>query len=140
LPLAALATPNAREAERLFDLEPGQLKTADDLRRLAERSFDVPVLFKGGHLEDSEVTDYLVVDGQVEALSYKRIETRHLHGTGCTLSAAIAARLALGEPLPAAVKKARDYLQAAIEQAPGLGSGHGPLEFFPKQAVEGKGR
>jgi hydroxymethylpyrimidine/phosphomethylpyrimidine kinase len=84
--------------------------------------------------------DYLVVAGQVEALSYKRIETRHLHGTGCTLSAAIAARLALEEPLPAAVTGARGYLQAAIEEAPGLGSGHGPLEFFPKPAAVGRRR
>lgn len=136
LPLAALVTPNAREAERLFDLEPGQLKTADDLRRLAERSFGVPVLLKGGHLEGPQATDYLVVQGHIEALSFPRLETRHLHGTGCTLSAAITARLAQGEPLLRAVKAARGYLQAAIEQAPGLGSGHGPLEFFPRLQAE----
>jgi hydroxymethylpyrimidine/phosphomethylpyrimidine kinase len=136
LPLAALVTPNAREAERLFGLEPGQLKTAGDLQRLAERSFDVPVLLKGGHLEEPTVTDYLVVEGQVEALSYERIESRHLHGTGCTLSAAITAQLALGKPLPEAVRAARGYLQAAIERAPGLGSGHGPLEFFPTSVAE----
>ncbi|MBS3966577.1 MAG: bifunctional hydroxymethylpyrimidine kinase/phosphomethylpyrimidine kinase [Truepera sp.] len=131
LPLAALVTPNVREAEQLFGLEPGQIRTSDDLQRLAESSFAIPVLLKGGHLEGSEVTDYLVVDGQVEAFRDKRIQTRHLHGTGCTLSAAITARLALGEPLPTAVRGARRYLQAAIEQAPGLGQGHGPLEFFP---------
>lgn len=140
LPLAALLTPNAREAEQLFGLEPGQIKTADDLERLAKGSFSIPLLLKGGHLEGLQTTDYLVVNGQIEAVSYPRLKTRHLHGTGCTLSAAITARLAHGETLQAAVKGARSYLQAAIEQAPGLGGGHGPLEFFPRLQAEGATR
>lgn len=136
LPLADLVTPNARESERLFDLEPGVLETSEDLARLAERRFQVPVLLKGGHLRGPQVTDYLVIGDRVEVLSEERIQTRHQHGTGCTLSAAITARLALGEPLPMAVRGARRYLQMAIAQAPGLGSGHGPLEFFPELNAE----
>ena len=57
----------------------------------------------------------------------ERIDTRHTHGTGCTLSAAIAARLALGDDLATAVQRAKDYVTAAIRRAPGLGQGHGPL-------------
>lgn len=136
MPLAALVTPNAREAEQLFGLRPQSLRTPDDLARLAERYFEVPMLLKGGHLEGEEVIDCLVVNGRVEALRYPRLAARHLHGTGCTLSAAVTARLALGEALPAAVKGARSYLQAAIAQAPGLGSGQGPLEHFPKLPLE----
>lgn len=135
LPLAALVTPNARESERLFDLEPGALQSSEDLARLAKRRFQFPVLLKGGHLTGPEVTDYLVIGDPVEVLSQQRIQTRHQHGTGCTLSAAITARLALGEPMPTAVREARRYLQRAISQAPGLGSGHGPLEFFPEMSA-----
>lgn len=132
LPLAALVTPNIPEAERLFGLKPGALRTAEDLARLAKRGFDVPVYLKGGHLAGPSAVDYLVVGKRVETLSYGRIESRHTHGTGCTLSAAITARLARDEPLASAVTGARRYLQQAIAQAPGLGSGHGPLEFFPE--------
>lgn len=132
LPLATLCTPNAPEAEYLYGLEPGQLKTPEDLLALAQAHPEHPLLLKGGHLSGDEVTDYLVYKGQVEVSRFKRIDTRHTHGTGCTLSAAITARLALGDALPVAVGRARRYLQAAIEQAPGLGAGHGPLEHFPE--------
>ncbi|CAN5615524.1 bifunctional hydroxymethylpyrimidine kinase/phosphomethylpyrimidine kinase [soil metagenome] len=132
MPLAALSTPNTREAELLYGLEPGRLKTPEDLRDLATRHPEHPLLLKGGHLEGAEVTDLLSYGGHTEAFLFERIDTRHTHGTGCTLSAAVAARLALGEALPLAVQRARHYLQEAIRQAPGLGAGHGPLEHFPK--------
>ena len=64
-------------------------------------------------------------------LSADRIDTRHTHGTGCTLSSAIAARLALGDSLPDACRAAKAYVTRAIAEAPGLGQGHGPLQHFP---------
>jgi hydroxymethylpyrimidine/phosphomethylpyrimidine kinase len=136
LPLATLVTPNAREAEVLFGLVPNSLAAPEGLAHLAERHAELPMLLKGGHLEGREVIDYLAIGGAVTALRYPRIATRHLHGTGCTLSAAITARLACGEPLVQAVQGARRYLQAAIMQAPGLGAGHGPLAFFPKEVSD----
>lgn len=136
LPLAILVTPNAREAEELLGLEPLSLRSSQDLRHLAEAHPDFPLFLKGGHLEGAQVRDYFVLAGKLTEFSFERIETRHTHGTGCTLSAAITARLALGEPLPVAVRQARDYLQAAIREAPGLGGGHGPLEHFPKPFSE----
>ena len=130
LPLATLVTPNAREAEVLYGLERGTLKTSADLKALAE-STSTPLLLKGGHLEGTRLTDYLAASGRIETIVCERLASRHTHGTGCVLSAAVTARLALGETLPAAVRGARAYLQAAIEQAPGLGAGAGPLEFQP---------
>ena len=66
-------------------------------------------------------------------LTEPRVETRHTHGTGCTLSAAIAARLALGDALEDAVRAAKHYVTLAIRQAPALGKGHGPLQHFPER-------
>jgi hydroxymethylpyrimidine/phosphomethylpyrimidine kinase len=132
LPLATLCTPNAPEAEGLYGLKPGQLKTPDDLLALAQTYHEHALLLKGGHLAVDEVTDYLAYEGHTEVFRFERIDTRHTHGTGCTLSAAITARLALSDALPQAVGRARRYLQEAIRQAPGLGAGHGPLEHFPE--------
>jgi hydroxymethylpyrimidine/phosphomethylpyrimidine kinase len=70
----------------------------------------------------------VLFDGErVTEFTTERIDGRHTHGTGCTLSAAIAARLALGDDLVTAVRHAKDYVTAAIRRAPGLGQGHGPL-------------
>lgn len=132
LPLAMLCTPNAPEAAYLYGLEPGRLKVPEDLLALAQAHPEHDLLLKGGHLSGHEVTDYLMYKGQIEVFRFKRIDTRHTHGTGCTLSAAITAQLARGEALPQVVGRARRYLQAAIEQAPDLGAGHGPLEHFPE--------
>lgn len=137
LPLATLVTPNAREAEEIFGLARGEIQTSEDLQRLAHSQAERPLLFKGGHLEGEPVYDYLVLEGRVEEFSFERIRSRHTHGTGCTLSAAIAARLASGDSIPWAVSQARQYLQDAIRQAPVLGGGHGPLEHFPAASKEG---
>jgi hydroxymethylpyrimidine/phosphomethylpyrimidine kinase len=88
------------------------------------------VLVKGGHLTGPAVDVLHDGRGTIE-LGADRIDTRHTHGTGCTLSAAIAARLALGDDLPAAARAAKAYVTRAIAQAPGLGRGHGPLQHFP---------
>jgi hydroxymethylpyrimidine/phosphomethylpyrimidine kinase len=78
-------------------------------------------------MEAAEVTDVLCQGDAVEDMTHPRIETRHTHGTGCTLASAIAAGLAQGMDLSAAVRRARAYVLAAIESAPGFGHGHGPL-------------
>ena len=86
-------------------------------------------LIKGGHLKGERVVDILY-DGDVRAFRGARLDTINTHGTGCTLSAAIAAQLANGESLHAAVRRSIDFVHNAIATAPGLGSGHGPLNHL----------
>ena len=124
---ADLVTPNIPEAERLTGLT---IATADDMARAAERIHELgpkAVLVKGGHLESDEITDLLSHAGGIERFHAQRIESRHTHGTGCTLASAIATGIAQGMGLIDAVARARHYLRAAIEAAPGYGSGHGPV-------------
>jgi hydroxymethylpyrimidine/phosphomethylpyrimidine kinase len=85
------------------------------------------VLLKGGHLPGERVTDLLATQDGIETFQSARIETRHTHGTGCTLASAIAAGLAQGMALRDAVMRARHYVLLAMASAPGLGRGHGPL-------------
>jgi hydroxymethylpyrimidine/phosphomethylpyrimidine kinase len=133
LPLAAIVTPNVPEAEALTGL---RISTVADLHRAAARLGELgarAVLAKGGHLNMSggPATDVLWSDGHALELTAERIVSRHTHGTGCTLSAAIAARLALGDSLEDAARRAKAYVTRAIAEAPGLGAGHGPLQHFP---------
>lgn len=124
---ATLVTPNIPEAERLTGLT---VATVDDMARAAERIHALgpaAVLVKGGHLDSDRITDLLSHPGGIERFAAPRIESRHTHGTGCTLAAAIATGIAQGLPLVDAVARARRYLRAAIETAPGLGAGHGPV-------------
>ena len=127
-PRAAVLTPNVPEAERLSGLE---IKDLAGMRRAADRLLGLgprAVLLKGGHLEGAVVSDLLVsAAGESEVFESPRQETRHTHGTGCTLASALAAGLAQGLALREAVARARAYLQAAIRTAPGLGRGHGPV-------------
>jgi hydroxymethylpyrimidine/phosphomethylpyrimidine kinase len=128
LPLATVITPNLPEAEVLVGRPirdvAGMRAAAADLRALG-----VPaVLLKGGHLEGNTVTDLLVTEGGVEEFVDARIDTRHTHGTGCTLASAVATGLAQGLSLRDAVARARRYVRAAILAAPGYGAGHGPLD------------
>ena len=87
------------------------------------------VVVKGGHLEsrDDALVDVLVNSDGVSHFRSMRVESSNLHGTGCTFASAIASRLALGDPVPAAVQSAQRFVMRAILSAPGLGSGHGPL-------------
>lgn len=127
IPLAALVTPNVPEAEFLADMT---IRTVDDMEQAAHRILALgckAVLVKGGHREGSEVTDLLLANGVATRYSQPRIDTQHTHGTGCTLASAIAAGLAQKLPLSHAVARARDYVRLAIENAPGIGQGHGPL-------------
>lgn len=129
LPRADLVTPNVPELGRLSGMPvggPGEREAA--LAALAAGG--TTVLLKGGHLLDDPVVDVLAVGGERHVFRHPRLETRHTHGTGCTLSAAIAARLARGEALVAAVEGALDYVERAMRAAPGLGGGHGPLGHF----------
>ncbi len=131
-PLATLITPNLPEAEVLLSLENGQLSDENAVRELLESPAPFPFLLKGGHGEGATLYDYLwLPDGQIQTWSSPRQNTRHTHGTGCTLSAAIAAQLALGASVPIAIERARNYVAAAIKAAPGLGGGAGPLGHSP---------
>jgi hydroxymethylpyrimidine/phosphomethylpyrimidine kinase len=130
LPLATVVTPNVPEAEALTGL---RISSVADLHRAAACLGELgakAVLAKGGHLEGPAI-DVLWSDGRVLELTAERIASRHTHGTGCTLSAAIAARLALGDNLEDAARRAKAYVTRAIAEAPGLGAGHGPLQHFP---------
>jgi hydroxymethylpyrimidine/phosphomethylpyrimidine kinase len=128
IPRAALLTPNAPEAEALTgfavqDLD-GQRRAGEALLAMGARA----VLMKGGHVPGATVTDLLMTAQGETALEAERIDTRHTHGTGCTLASACAAGLALGRPLEVAVAEACAYVGEAIRRAPGLGGGHGPLD------------
>ena len=127
LPRAALLTPNLPEAEALTGHaiadEAGMHQAIKRLRAMGGQA----VLLKGGHLPGPYVLDILATQNGTETFRSARIETRHTHGTGCTLASAIAAGMAQGMDLRAAVRRARAYVQAAILGAPGLGAGHGPM-------------
>jgi hydroxymethylpyrimidine/phosphomethylpyrimidine kinase len=134
LKLAEVATPNIPEAEVLAG---ASIRTIDDMRSAARRIRALGprvVVVKGGHLDDPSTAGFVIdvvctPDTEFE-LRGPRIDTRHTHGTGCTFAAAIAAALALGQPMEEALRSARAYLEGAIRHAPGLGAGHGPLNHF----------
>jgi hydroxymethylpyrimidine/phosphomethylpyrimidine kinase len=133
VPLAALVTPNLREAELLLATQiSGVDEMADVAERLVSEIGAQAALVKGGHLTGSTVVDVLYVSGGHILIDNPRIETTSTHGTGCTLSAAIAAKLALGAELEDAVTSAVRFVQLAMQTAPGLGSGHGPLNHFAR--------
>lgn len=128
VPRAALLTPNAPEAAALTGL---QVETTDDLARAGEALLALgagAVLMKGGHVAGERVVDLLMTPHSTSRYETGRIETRHTHGTGCTLASACAAGLAQGMSLEAAVERARNYVIEAIRRAPGFGAGHGPLD------------
>jgi len=126
IPLAELVTPNLPEAERLVGFP---LTSLEHMEKAAERIREmgaVAVLIKGGHGSGEEVTD-LYHDGLVRVFRHKRIATSDTHGTGCTLSAAIAAELAAGCEIREAVERGLDYLQAALKRSFRPGKGPGPV-------------
>jgi hydroxymethylpyrimidine/phosphomethylpyrimidine kinase len=128
LPRATLITPNLPEAETLTGRK---IASGADMQAAGAALLALgpkAVLMKGGHLPGPLVHDVLVTDGEVRVFESPRIETRHTHGTGCTLASAISAGIAQGLPLADAVARARAYVQAAIKHAPGYGKGHGPLD------------
>jgi hydroxymethylpyrimidine/phosphomethylpyrimidine kinase len=127
LPLAALVTPNLDEAAILTGRVVHDITTMERAGAGLLRFGAGAALIKGGHLPGDTITDVLVTSAGVRHFTRARIDTRSLHGTGCTLSAAITAALALGQPLEAAVAAGLDFVRRAIAAAPGLGGGNGPL-------------
>lgn len=131
VPRATLVTPNVPEAEVLTGRT---LASAEDLAAAGADLLAMgarAALVKGGHLSGTtDVVDVLVTGERSVEVRSPRIDSPHTHGTGCTLSAAVAAGLGRGWPLEDAVRIAIQYVGAAIANAPGLGSGHGPLDHF----------
>ena len=130
LPLSHVITPNVPEAEVLAGASIHSVADMHDAATRILRLGPRVVLVKGGHLAGPESIDVCATATGSFELRMPRIETRHTHGTGCTLSSAIAANLALGLPDREAIELAREYLDGAIRHAPGLGKGHGPLNHF----------
>lgn len=129
LPRAYLLTPNIPEAEALTGIS---IVDETGMRESAKRLLDLgcrAVLIKGGHRSGSPL-DVLASSRGVTLFNGTRVDTRHTHGTGCTYSAAITAGLALGHDLKDAVRQAKSFVQSAIETAPGLGGGQGPVNHF----------
>jgi len=130
LPLATVVTPNLEEASILGG---AAVLTVEQMEQAGRRLLQLgagSALVKGGHLEASVVTDVLVTPEGSWRFSHPRLKTTSTHGTGCTLSAAITAGLALGRPLPVAVADGLDFVARAMAAAPGLGRGHGPLNHM----------
>jgi hydroxymethylpyrimidine/phosphomethylpyrimidine kinase len=127
-PLATLLTPNLPELQALTAAVIGDVESMGDAAAGLAREYGCAVLAKGGHFEDARVVDVLVPpEGRMVAYDHARIATRHTHGSGCTLSAAVATFLGHGMPLEHAVKLAREFVFRAIEAAPGFGLGSGPM-------------
>ena len=133
IPMADVVTPNLHEAAALSGAT--LARDEDEMELQARHILTLGprrVLIKGGHGDGPEATDLLIGEWEVVRLPAQRIATRNTHGTGCTLSSAIAAGLAKGEPLPEAVRNAKTFVTAAIAAADRVpvGSGHGPLHHF----------
>jgi hydroxymethylpyrimidine/phosphomethylpyrimidine kinase len=135
IPLAELITPNLPEAAALLE----EAVAADEasIERQGKRLLALgarAVLIKGGHGQGAESIDYLVTRGGTIALAAPRIATKNTHGTGCSLSSAVAAGLAKGEDLETAVRNAKAWVTAAIAAADrfSVGRGHGPIHHFSK--------
>jgi hydroxymethylpyrimidine/phosphomethylpyrimidine kinase len=131
VPRAALVTPNLHEAAILTG---EKIDDEDAMAHAAEVLVNdmgaQAALIKGGHLDSGNRVVDVLYDGDIRTFRQQRLDTTSTHGTGCTLSAAITAQLAKGESLHAAVRRAINYVHNAIASAPGLGSGHGPLNHL----------
>jgi hydroxymethylpyrimidine/phosphomethylpyrimidine kinase len=129
LPLAALVTPNLPEASALVGFPVESLAAMEEAARLLVAAGANAALVKGGHLAGDRSPDCLVIGADSPRwLEGPRLPGRHSHGTGCTLSAACAARLALGDPLVAAAEAAKAFVTRAIEHGVDLGAGVGPVD------------
>ncbi|ACD23593.1 bifunctional hydroxymethylpyrimidine kinase/phosphomethylpyrimidine kinase [Clostridium botulinum] len=130
-PLATLITPNLPEAEEILGMK---ISNLDEMKEAAKKLQELGpkyVLVKGGHLED-DATDLLLYGDEFVFLPQRRINTVHTHGTGCTLSSAIAANLAKGLDVKESVINAKEYITGAIENGFSIGNGVGPTHHFYK--------
>ena len=134
IPQANLITPNLHEAKILLG---NSLKDEDEMKKGAEllgKTYRCSVLIKGGHLENDEMCDILYDATEEQCFRYHapKIESHNLHGTGCTLSSAIATKLSQGHPLKEAIALAKDYVTKAIDASKNMhiGNGYGPLWHF----------
>ena len=141
VPLATLVTPNLDEAAILVG---HAVTTPHEMERAGRALVELgarAALVKGGHLAGDDLVDVLVAGPTTTRFARRRLDTTSTHGTGCTLSAAVTAGLALGRPLAQAVADGLDFVYRAIAAAPGLGHGHGPLNHFvpapPRPPTEG---
>ena len=125
---AAVVTPNVPELEALTGSKIETVEAVEAAARVLALETKAVVLAKGGHLAGTTVTDLLVSPhGPVRRWESARIETRHSHGTGCTLASAVAVHLARGRPVEEAVERARGFVRRAMLAAPAFGAGHGPM-------------
>jgi hydroxymethylpyrimidine/phosphomethylpyrimidine kinase len=139
LPRAALICPNLSEAEELTGIS---VRTVDDMRKAAQRLCEMgakAALVKGGHLQGSAV-DVLFNGKEWREFAAPHFDTPHTHGTGCTYSAGIAAELARGSDLEAAVARAKNYITQAIRSSPGLGHGSGPINHHAPSGLKAGAR
>lgn len=129
IPLATVVTPNIPEAEEISEIK---INSIDDMKKIANKIYEMGpkfVLVKGGHLSDT--ADDVLFDGKdIKIFKGVKIKTKNTHGTGCTLSSAIASYLALGNTVDDAVKLAKDYITVAIKHSLSIGKGHGPTHHF----------
>jgi hydroxymethylpyrimidine kinase/phosphomethylpyrimidine kinase len=122
-----LLTPNLDEAAALSGFP---VENRNEMDRAAAKLLSLGaanVLVKGGHLKGDPSDVLYLRNGDSREFTTPRIESRHTHGSGCTLAAAITAELAKGTPLPEAIQRAKVFITEAIRTAPGLGAGNGPL-------------
>ncbi|MCY4399873.1 MAG: bifunctional hydroxymethylpyrimidine kinase/phosphomethylpyrimidine kinase [Gemmatimonadetes bacterium] len=140
IPLATVVTPNWPEAALLAGVVEPSVRGMDMAARAIVDMGAGAVLVKGGHVGGGDVVDVFRSGTSRHVFRGTRVETRHTHGTGCTLSAAIAAALARGTPLEAAVETAIGWVREAIARAPGLGAGHGPVNHFTRVSRAAHGR
>ena len=127
LPLAAVVTPNIPEAQVLSGLTIESRADMETAAKMIGDSHGCAVLLKGGH-SISDANDLLYADGEMEWFEGKRIDNPNTHGTGCTLSSAIASNLAKGYPLYESVRRAKDYISGALAAMLDLGHGSGPMD------------
>jgi hydroxymethylpyrimidine/phosphomethylpyrimidine kinase len=139
LPRAEVATPNLREAALLTGRTVTDVGDMERAARTLARTGAEVVVVKGGHLPGERALDVVLAGGRLSVLDGGRVDSANDHGTGCTLSAAIAARLAGGDDVMAAIASAKRYVTAALSGAAGwqLGAGHGPLDHFGWTSAQG---
>lgn len=129
LPRAFLLMPNLAEASDLAGFPVNDIASMREAAEALAARGPKNVLIKGGHLR-GEAVDILFFNGKTQEFAAQRIQTPHTHGTGCTFAAAITAEIAKGAALPDAIARAKTFITRAIQWAPGLGHGNGPLNLF----------